>query len=117
MNSIFYKKLKKIIKIKLTCSIPNLGYLIKQKCNFPHPIGIVIHKDCIIGKNCKIYQNTTIGEGRFSEKTKRKVPIIGNNVKIYPNCVIAGGITIGDNVTIGAGKIIFEDIEANTKIK
>ena len=43
------------------CSIPNLEYLKKQGTKFPHPIGIVIHKNVIVGKGCKIYQNVTIG--------------------------------------------------------
>lgn len=37
-------------------------------------------------------------------------PVIGNNVWVCPNAVLFGGITIGNNVTIGAGCIVNKSI-------
>jgi len=39
---------------------------------------------------------------------------IGNNVWIGANCTILGGVTIGDNVVIGAGSLVTKDIPANS---
>lgn len=90
------------------CCIPNLEYLKKQKTIFPHPVGIVIHKDVKIGKNCRIYQNVTIGGPK-----NNIVPILGDNVFVAPNSCIIGNITIGDNVTIGAGSVVVKSIPSN----
>lgn len=89
------------------CCIPNLDRLLENGCKFPHPIGIVIVKGVSIGKNCRIFQNVTIGS------KNGKIPTIGNNVCIYPNSVIFGDITIGDNAIIGAGAVVLKDVPAN----
>ena len=114
--SSIFKRIKKIIKIKLSCSIPNLGYLIKQNTHLPHTIGITIHKRAKIGKNCKIYQNVTIGAGKYNPTNNSNIPEIGNNVTIYANSVIIGGIKIGDNAIIGAGSIVLDDVPPNTTV-
>ena len=89
------------------CQIPNLEYYKKQRAIFPHPIGIVISKNTIIGKDCYIYQNVTIGSW------KDKSPQIGDNVYIYPNSVIIGGIKIGDNVKIAPCSLVRQDVPDN----
>lgn len=64
-----------------------------------------------MGENCQVWQGVTIGKARSGINEPR--PIIGNNVKICCNSVIIGGITIGDNVTIGAGAIVIKDVPPN----
>ena len=93
------------------CCIQNLKYIQKQNTFFPHPIGIVMHPKVKIGKNCTIFQNVTIGQGKLINGND--IPIIGNNVIIYANSVIVGGVKIGDNVTVGAGSIVITDIPDN----
>lgn len=39
--------------------------------------------------------------------------IIGKNVWISYRCIILGGVTIGDNVIIGAGSVVVNDIPSN----
>jgi len=79
------------------CSIGN-------NVKFPHPIGIVIGRDAVIGDNCTIFQNVTIGQ------KKEKFPHIGNNVTIYSGAQIIGDIYIGNNVTIGANAVVLNSI-------
>jgi len=98
------------------CCIDNLDYFKSKGTNFKHPIGIVIHPDVEIGNNCTIFQNVTIGYGKYNEETRRNVPKIGNNVRIYANAIIIGGITIGDNVKIGAGSVVINDIPDNVTV-
>jgi len=95
------------------CNINDLPMFREQNTIFPHPLGIVINPGVKIGKNCTIYQNVTIGAGKYCEKTDSYVPTIGNNVVIYANAVVVNGITIGDNVTIGAGAVVLNDVESN----
>lgn len=103
-----------INQLEDVCCIQNLKKLQEQNTYFPHPIGIVIHPDVKIGKNCTIYQNVTIGKGKYIEENKSDVPTLGDNVRIYANSVITNGIKVGNNVTIGAGSIVLKDVPDNT---
>ena len=46
-------------------------------------------------------------------KTQTAPVIIGNNVWIGGNVNVLPGVTIGDNVVIGAGSVVTKDIPAN----
>ena len=105
-----------INQLEDVCCIQNLPKLIEQNTHFPHPVGIVIHPDVKIGKNCTIFQNVTIGKGKYIEANKSDVPIVGNNVTIYANSILANGIRVGNNVTIGAGSIVLNDVPDNTTV-
>ena len=73
-------------------------------------IGVVIHKKCVIGKNCHISQNVTLGGTSGFEE----VPVLGNNVTVGAGANIIGPIHIGDNAVIGAGAVVIKDIPANS---
>lgn len=63
-----------------------------------------------IGSNCQIWHNVTIGINKSFVGDR---PTIGDNVSIYTGAIIYGGITIGDNATIAAGSIVYKDVPAN----
>ena len=50
------------------------------------------------------HQNCTVGWNHGG------CPIIGDNVKLYPGAVVAGPITIGNDVSIGANCVVLHDI-------
>lgn len=81
----------------------------------PHSLGIVIGHGVIIGENCEIFQNVTIGSNRKS-KGGQLMPIIGNNVSINTGAVVVGPINVGDNVIIGANSYVDKDIQSNVVI-
>lgn len=108
----------KIIKdypaLKTSCDIGNLELLLENRTYFPHPYGVVI-SDCVeIGRNCIIFQNVTLGvkEMKYA-KNKAYYPKIGNSVTIYAGAAVLGGITIGDNVEIGANAVVLKDVPDN----
>ena len=72
-----------------------------------HGHGILIG-EAVIGKNCVIFQNITIGQR--SAAGDHGLPRIGDNVWIGPGAVISGAITIGDGVTISAGTVLCRDV-------
>ena len=72
-------------------------------------IGIVIHARAVIGCNCLIGQNTTIG----GKSGWYEVPIIGDNVQISAGARILGPIRIGNNVIIGANAVVVKDVPDN----
>ena len=73
-------------------------------------IGVVIHKRCVIGKNCHISQNVTLGgtSGLY------EVPVVGDNVEIGAGANIIGPVHIGNNVIIGAGAVVITNIPDNS---
>ena len=101
-----------INQLEDVCCIQNLEN-IKKSVYFPHPIGIVIHPKVEIGESCVIFQNVTIGQGKYNHERLRDVPNIGDNVTIYANSVIIGGVNVGKNSIIGAGSIVINDVPEN----
>ena len=81
----------------------------------PHSVGIVIGHEVIIGKNCEIFQNVTIGSNR-KQRNGRYMPIIGDNVSIGSGAIVVGAITVGNNVTIGANSYVDKDIPDNVVV-
>ena len=73
-------------------------------------IGVVIHADSVIGSNCIISQQVTMGGGNSKYPG---VPIIGDNVDISKGAIVFGGITIGNNVTIGANAVVNKPVPDN----
>lgn len=73
--------------------------------NLPHGLnGIVVSHNVVVGKNCTIYHQVTIGQGRGG------APVIGDDVFIGAGAKLIGGIRIGNGVKIGAGCVVTEDI-------
>ena len=70
----------------------------------PHTNGITINVDAVIGCNCDIYQQVTIGEARDGS------PVIGNWVFIGAGATILGPVRIGDGARIGANALVIEDV-------
>ena len=64
-----------------------------------------------IGENCKIYHHVTLGYDH-----NLQAPVIGNNVEVCCGAKVLGGITVGDNVLIGAGALVVKDVPANTVV-
>jgi putative colanic acid biosynthesis acetyltransferase WcaB len=75
-----------------------------------HGYGIVINKNVILGSNCQLRHNVTIGN---KSDATGSVPVIGDNVDIGAGAIIIGNIKIGDNVKIGAGAIVVKDVPSN----
>jgi len=71
-------------------------------------MGIVIHSRAVIGENCIIAQQVTVG-GRAKQYD---VPKIGNYVYIGAGAKVLGDISIGDNVVIGANAVVINDVDS-----
>lgn len=83
--------------IPLTCQIGG-GLLM------PHPNGIVIHPECIVGPNCLIFQQVTLGASRTG------VPRIGGHVDIGAGAKVIGPVQVGDHALIGANAVVVRDV-------
>lgn len=99
---------RKVIEITTGISIP-ASAKIGHSFYIGHFGGIILNSNASLGNNCNIGQGVTIGVSGIGDR--RGVPIIGNNVYIGVNSVVAGKITVGDNVLIGACSLVNSDIE------
>ncbi len=88
------------------------GAKIGKRLFIDHGMGVVIGETSIIGDDCTIYHQVTLG-GTGKEAVKRH-PTIGNNVLIGCGSKILGNITIGNNVKIGSNSVVLKDIPDNS---
>jgi serine O-acetyltransferase len=73
-----------------------------------HGLGTVIGETAVIGDNCTLYHNVTLG-GTSLERKKRH-PTLGNNVIVGSGASILGPVIIGNNVKIGSNSVVLKDI-------
>ncbi len=76
----------------------------------PHPNGIVIHPASIIGPNCLIFQQVTVGEAGGG------VPELGGHIDIGAGAKVLGAIRVGDHARIGANAVVVDDVAAGTTV-
>lgn len=102
--------IKYVMRVIFSCDIP-YQTKIGKNVKFDHNgLGVVIHERAVIGDNCTILQNVTIG----GKSNIKELPIIGNNVLVGAGAIIIGDVKIGDNSIIGAGSIVVKDITENS---
>ena len=73
----------------------------------PHPNGIVIHPSAVVGPNCLILQQVTLGTGRTGG-----VPTLGAGVDIGAGAKLLGKFHVGEYAAIGAMAVVTKDVPA-----
>ena len=87
----------------------NLQISYKCKIGYGLYIGhvpVLVNSAVTIGNNVNLSQLTSIGTNM------NRGAVIGDNVYIGPGVCIVEDVVIGDNVTIGAGSVVTKDIPA-----
>jgi len=79
-----------------------------------HGMGVVIGETAEIGDHVTLFQGVTLG-GTGKERGKRH-PTLGNHVLVGAGAKILGGITIGDNVKIGANSVVLKSVSPNSTV-
>lgn len=70
-----------------------------------HNGNIVVNGSSKVGKNCQLHGDNCIGNSGKSDKLK-DCPIIGDNVDIGVGAKVIGGVTIANNIKIGANAVV-----------
>ena len=68
-----------------------------------HAFSTIIMAD--LGENCWINQQVTLG---YRDRDRR--PLVGDNVRITAGAKVIGGVTIGNDVTVGANAVVVKDV-------
>lgn len=74
----------------------------------PHPTGVVIHPDAVIGPNCLLFQQVTLGTGG----PKPGAPVLEGHVDVGAGAKILGGVHIGAHAVIAANAVVLHDVPA-----
>jgi serine O-acetyltransferase len=88
--------------------------IVGRKLRLAHQGGIVIHPYAVIGDNCLIRHNVTIGA--VSDDRWREAPTLGNRVQVGCGAAILGPVTIGDGVRIGANAVVMMNVPAGASV-
>jgi serine O-acetyltransferase len=92
-----------VTSAELPIFCPNIG----GGLVLPHPNGVIIHPDTVLGPNCRVFQQVTMGTG-----SRPGLPVIGAHVDIGAGAKILGGVKIGDFAIIGANAVVISDVPA-----
>ena len=101
-----------------------VGVNIKGRCYIygPHSWGsepwmITLGDNCYVASGVRFITHdggTVLFRDRVPDLEITKPIVCGDNVYIGVNCLILPGVTIGNNVVIGAGSIVTKDIPDNS---
>jgi len=90
---------------------------IGERVTIGHQNGIVIHEYAIIGDDCLIRQNVTMGlAGTTEEASPDNAPHIGNRVDFGAGAVIIGAVKIGDDVNIWPNAVVVRDVPEKSTV-
>jgi serine O-acetyltransferase len=67
----------------------------------PHPNGIVIHPNALIGANCLLFQQVTIGTRRGGG-----VPVLEGHVDVGCGAKILGAVTVPAHSEVSANAVV-----------
>lgn len=79
-----------------------------------HQGGIVIHYYSVIGDDCLIRQNVTIGAA--SHDRPFDAPKLGHRVQVGCGAAILGNVTIGDGARIGPNAVVMTNVPAGATV-
>jgi len=77
-----------------------------------HGYAVVINKFVVAGDDFTIRHGVTIGNRGQS----LACPVIGNGVELGANVILIGDITLGNNVTVGAGSVVLDSVPDNALV-
>jgi serine O-acetyltransferase len=79
-----------------------------------HGMGTVIGETAVVGDDCLIFQNVTLGSSRFRQG--RRHPTLERGVIVGVGATVIGAVRIGEEAKIGAGAVVVSDVEPNTTV-
>jgi len=89
----------------VTASDIQPGVRLGERVRLPHPTGVVIHRNAVIGSDCMLMQQVTLGQ-----RADGAAPVLGVGVYVGAGARVLGGVTIGDRARIGANAVVLIDV-------
>ncbi|HEX4052485.1 MAG TPA: serine O-acetyltransferase [Steroidobacteraceae bacterium] len=105
--TIFYVVLHKLVELFFGISI-DAGATIGRRFRIEHHGCIVIHGAAVIGDDCLIRHEVTIGNTGLDDPFG--APVLGDRVQVGAGAKILGRIHVGDDAIIGANAVVVHDV-------
>ena len=86
---------------------------IGRRFTIHHGYAVVINKNVVAGDDFTIRHGVPIGNRGADNMA---CPHIGNGVELGANVIILGDITLGNNVTVGAGSVVLDSVPDNALV-
>jgi serine O-acetyltransferase len=94
-----------------------VGAVFASRPSFPHgPFGVFISGGARIGRDCVIFQHATIGSNTLPDSKGRGVPVLGDSCYLGAGATVVGGVVVGNNVRVGAGAVVTDDVPENSVV-
>lgn len=90
------------------------GAKIGKRLVIDHGMGVVIGETSVIGDDCLIYHQVTLGGTTF-QPIKRH-PNLGNKVIVGAGAKILGPVTLHDGCRVGAASVVTKDVPAGAVV-
>ena len=107
-----------ILRLVFSCDIPAEVKFASTAQLVHNGLGCVFHPKTIVGENCKIYQNVTLGgNGKILDGMSVKgAPCLEKNVAVFAGACVLGPITIGHDSIIGANAVVTKNIPPHSLV-
>jgi serine O-acetyltransferase len=105
--SFVYRTMARFVRNHYGIELP-FDVRVGRRVSVDHQSGIVIHGHTVIGDDCRIRQNITMGVRSLDDPTA--APILERGVDVGAGAVIVGRITIGEGASIGANAVVLHDV-------
>lgn len=99
-------------KVKYGCDIAPTASIGKN-FKLAHIGGIVIGRNAVVGDNCTVNNNVTLG---MKNAQNDAMPSIGNGVYVSTGAKLLGDISIGSNSIIGANSVVLKSFPSDSTI-
>lgn len=90
------------------------GTKIGKGLSLPHPNGIIFGKCVMIGENCRIFQQVTIGSKNNEDSLNGRQPIIGAGCTLFAGSKVIGDINVAAGTIVGANAVLLQSTEENS---
>jgi len=88
--------------------------VVGRRVTIAHPMGIAINGATVIGDDCTIYQNVTLGA--LNGERVLEAPTLGRGVTVGCGAAVIGPVTIGDEARIGPNAVVMTDVPAGATV-
>jgi putative colanic acid biosynthesis acetyltransferase WcaB len=77
-----------------------------------HPHSIVLNPGVVLGADCVLRQNVTVGNIVRRDGSEKGIASAGDGVEFGAGCMVVGAVHVGDHARVGAMALVLEDVPA-----